>query len=179
MGAAPYPREKLNHAWELVLRSQMHDMLPGTCLPRVYQYVWNDEVIAMNSFAEVLRDAVGAVATGLDTRATGVPLVVYNPLSIAREDVVEAEAGLPAAGGVQVFDGGGTPVPTQLVSVDGEKCHFLFLAKVPSVGFAVFSVKPAQPSDKTGSSLQGTTTSLENQRYRVQVNEARRHRERF
>jgi alpha-mannosidase len=174
LGAAPYPREKLDHAWELVLRSQMHDMLPGTCLPRVYQYVWNDEIIAQNSFAEVLRDAVGAVAAGLDTRAEGTPLIVYNPLSIAREDVVEAEVKLPlpAAGGVQVFDGRGKPVPTQLLSSDGDTCHFLFLADVPSVGFAVYSVKPSGVSDSKSSPLKITSRSLENSRYRITLNDA-------
>ena len=85
IGAAPYPREKLRHAWELVLGGQFHDILPGTSLPRCYELSWNDEVIAMNCFAEVLQDAVGAVARGLDTRVEGAPLVIYNPLSIDRE----------------------------------------------------------------------------------------------
>ncbi|MGH7950367.1 MAG: alpha-mannosidase [Limisphaerales bacterium] len=175
LGAAPYPREKLNAAWELVLRSQMHDMLPGTCLPKAYEYIWNDEIIAMNSFAETLRNAVGAVATGLDTRADSAgakSLVVYNPLSIAREDVAEAQVKLSAATGVQVFDGDGNPVPTQLLSSDGEKCDFLFLAKVPSVGFAVFSVKKTADTTAPSSSLKVTDRSLENSRYRVTLNDA-------
>lgn len=172
LGAAPYPREKLNRAWELVLACQFHDMLPGTSLPKVYQYAWNDEIIAMNSFAEVLRDAVGAVATGLDTRADGMPLVVYNPLSIAREDVAEAEVNLPGAAGVQVFDGDGKPVPTQLLSNNGEKCHFLFLAKVPSVGFAVFSVKPTEAAGANNSALKVGDRFLENSRYRVTLDDS-------
>lgn len=172
LDAAPYPHDKLNHAWQLVLACQFHDMLPGTCLPKVYQYCWNDEIIAMNSFAEVLRDAVGAVATGLDTRADGVPLVVYNPLSIAREDVVEAEVKLSAAAGIQVFDGDGKPVPTQLLSLDGEKYRFLFLAKVPSIGFAVFSVKPVAAVNVYNSGLKAGDRSLENDRYRVTLNDA-------
>jgi alpha-mannosidase len=150
----------------------MHDMLPGTCLPRIYQYVWNDEIIAMNSFAEVLRDGVGAVAGGLDTRVDGVPLVVYNPLSIAREDVVEAEVKLPAAGGALVFDGNGKPLPTQLISHDGDNCHILFLAKVPSVGFGVFAVKSREKLDEKASPLKITNNSLENSRYRISLNEA-------
>ena len=34
IGAIPYPREALNEAWWLVLGSQMHDILPGTCIPK-------------------------------------------------------------------------------------------------------------------------------------------------
>lgn len=176
LGAAPYPREKLNRAWELMLRTQMHDTLPGTSLPKVYEYAWNDEVIVMNNFAEVLTGAVGAVASGLDTRADGgIPLVIYNPLSIEREDVVEATVTLPASGGardVQVYDNAGKPVPTQLLSRDGDKTRVLFLAKVPSVGFAVYSVKPATAPAAANASLKVDSRTLENSRYRVTLNNA-------
>lgn len=173
LGAMPYPREKLHHAWELVLACQFHDELPGTSLPKVYEYCWNDEIIAQNCFADVLQNAVGAVARGLDTRADGTPLVVYNPLSIAREDVVEADLDFSnAPAGVQVFDGDGRPVPTQLISTDGNQAHFLFLAKVAPVSFTVFSAQAqatAQLSD-TGA-LKVTNRSLENDRYKITLND--------
>jgi len=172
LNGTPYPHEKLNRAWELVLASQFHDSLPGTSLPKVYEYCWNDEVVAMNSFAEVLRDAVGSVAGSLDTKVSGVPLVVYNPLSIAREDVVEAEVDLASAANMQVYNAENRPVPTQLVSRDGNKCHFLFLAKVPSVGFAVFSVRTYGESKTAGGSLKLSDRSLENDRYRVTLNDS-------
>jgi alpha-mannosidase len=172
LGAAPYPREKLHHAWELVLGGQFHDMLPGTALPKAFEFAWNDEIIAMNCFAEALQDGVGGVARALDTRVNGVPLVVYNPLSIAREDVAEADVKLPGGtSSVQVFDGDGKLVPTQLVSNEDGKCHFLFLAKVPSIGFAVYSVKGEGGGEPTDA-LKVTNRSLENQRYRVTLNDA-------
>jgi alpha-mannosidase len=172
LGASPYPKEKLHRAWELVLGGQFHDLLPGTALPKAFQFTWNDEIIAMNCFAEALQDGVGGVAQGLDTRADGVPLVVYNPLSIEREDVAEAEVEFPeAATGVQVFDGDGKPVPSQFISADGGKCHFLFLAKVPSIGFAVYSVKPAS-TETSANELKVSEHSLENGRYRVTLDDS-------
>ena len=90
LGARPYPAERLYHAWDLVLGSQMHDILPGTSVPKAYVYSWNDEVIALNGFAAVETDAVGGVSAALDTRGDGASLVVYNPLSFARTDAVEA-----------------------------------------------------------------------------------------
>lgn len=181
LDGTPYPREKLNTAWGLVLRSQMHDMLPGTCLPKAYEYIWNDEIIAMNSFAEILQNSVGAVARGLDTRTDGTPLVVYNPLSIAREDVVEAElnsdAGWHAGTGVQVFDGEGKSVPTQILpserAEDVGKIRFLFLAKVPSVGFAVFSAKAQSTfDDAKATAVRVNERLLENAHYKVTLNDA-------
>jgi alpha-mannosidase len=172
LGAAPYPREKLRRAWELVLGGQFHDLLPGTSLPKAYEFTWNDEIIAMNCFAETLQNAVGGVARALDTQADGVPLVVYNPLSIAREDVAEAELEFPdSTTRLQVFDGEGKPVPTQLLSTDNGKYHFCFLAKVPSIGFAVYSVKPT--TALTLSSVpQASERSLYNARYHVRLNDA-------
>ena len=41
-GGANYPFRKLNNAWNLVLGSQFHDILPGTSIPKAYEYAWND-----------------------------------------------------------------------------------------------------------------------------------------
>src|SRR6266404_4916222 len=177
LGTAPYPREKLNRAWELVLGAQFHDILPGTCLPKAYEYSWNDEIIALNTFAAVLQDAVGAVSRALDTRTEGVPLVVFNPLSIEREDVVEAQLDDVHVGtGVQVFNGAGESVPTQMLAnendKDAGKCRFAFVAKAPSVGFAVFSVKEPTAAAARPSLLKVTERSLENERYRVTLNDS-------
>ncbi len=173
LGLAPYPREKLTRAWELVLGAQFHDILPGTCIPKAYEYSWNDEVIAMNCFAEVLQNAVGSVATELDTRASGIPLVVDNPLGIDRTDVVTAELAVPAGTAeLQVYDGAGRPVPTQMLTGGGDgRVKFLFLAHVPAMGLAVFDARPAG-APAVASALSVTERSLENARYRVTLNDA-------
>ena len=88
LGARPYPQKRLNDAWTLVMGGQFHDLIPGTSEPKAYEYAWNDEVLALSQFAGVLTSAVGAVAAGLDTRAQGTPVVVYNPLNLPRTDVV-------------------------------------------------------------------------------------------
>jgi alpha-mannosidase len=170
LGGATYPHEKLNRAWQLVLAGQMHDILPGTCLPLAYEYAWNNEIIAMNSFASVLQDAVGAVARGLDTQVAGEPLVIYNPLSIEREDVVEAEVEVDSPGSVQVVDGKGRPVPTQVLSQTNGLARILFLARVPSIGFAVYGVQ-AEKRSSSKSPLRVTDRVLENARYRVTLND--------
>ena len=166
LGAVPYPREKLHNAWQLVLGGQFHDLLPGTALPKAFEYTWNDENIAMNTFANVIQDSVGAVAHAMDTRGDGIPLVVYNPLSVAREDMVEAEMNFPTSpDAVSVTDGEGKVVPSQVTGNDGGKCHFLFLAKAPALGYATFSVKAA--SGMQTSTLKVDQRTLENDRYRV------------
>ncbi len=171
LGAIPYPRERLHNAWGLVLGGQFHDLLPGTSLPKAFEYTWNDEIIAMNTFAGVLQDSVGAVASAMDTRGDGTPLVVYNPLSIAREDVVEAELEFATApAGIAVTDAEGKTVPSQLLSFDGAKAHFLFLAKAPALGFTVFLAKPTAAT-AAATTLKVDDRTLENARYRVTLSD--------
>jgi alpha-mannosidase len=182
LGATPYPHNKLNRAWELVLGAQFHDILSGTSHPRSYEYSWNDQVIAMNSFSAVLQNSVGAVARALDTRTDGLPLVVYNPLSIEREDVVELETELEFSA-AQVCRADGTPVPTQVLPSNGAKVRLLFLARVPSIGFAVYAVKPGNSVAQVGPSassgevgtpggLRASERSIENSQYKVTLNDS-------
>jgi len=166
LGARAYPQKRLNDAWTLVMGGQFHDIIPGTSIPKAYEYSWNDEALAMNQFSGVLVDAVSAVAASMDTQAKGTALVVYNPLNIEREDLVEAAvsfaAGTPK--GVRVTGPDGREAPAQLVA--GGKV--LFAARVPAFGYAVYDVQAADaPAPST---LKVTETSLENARYRVALN---------
>ena len=168
LGAIPYPHEALYRAWDLVLGSQMHDMLPGTSVPKAYEYSWNDEVLALNQFASIAERSTAAVLSMLDTQVKGVPVAVYNPLSIEREDPVEATipitGALPEA--ITAYDPQGLPVPTQILGREGDALRVLFLAKVPSVGCAIYDLRPGS-GEAAKSALSITNNSLENARYRV------------
>jgi len=171
MGGRPYPLERLTKAWTLVMGGQFHDVIPGTATPKAYTYSWNDEVLAMNQFADVLTSATDSIASGLDTQAKGIPVVIYNPLNVAREDVVEANLSFPgdAPKVVRVVGPNGKAIPGQIVSTTGGKTKVLFLARVPSVGYAVYDVQPVDATGVQPSTLKITETSLENSRYRVQL----------
>lgn len=162
----PYPQDRLYSAWDLVLGTQMHDMLPGTSLPKAYEYCYNDYLLALNQFAHVQTDAIGAIANQLDTRAQGTPLVVQNALSIAREDVVEATVSM--TGPVTVFDAAGQPVPTQILGRKDGKTHLLFLAKVPANSFSTFDARPVAAKQVVTVVAEGT--KIESPRFRVTIN---------
>ncbi len=163
LGARAYPQQRINGAWTLVMGGQFHDIIPGTSIPQAYEYSWNDEVLALNQFASVLTSATDAVASSMNTQVPGTPIVVYNPLNIAREDVVEAAVKLPAATkAVRVTAADGSEVPAQW-----ENGKVLFLAQVPPVGYTVYGVQPAVGT--TASALKVTPTSLENARYRIKL----------
>lgn len=167
LGVAPYPQSTIYAGWDLVLGSQMHDIMPGTSLPKAYEYSWNDEVLALNQFADVAERSSAAVLSTLDTTAKGTAVAVYNALPIEREDAIEAT--IPFTGAVPeavtAYDPQGQAVPTQILGRDGNSLRVLFVAKVPSVGYAIYDVRPsAKPAS---SALVVTANSLENARYKV------------
>ncbi len=165
LGARAYPLERLNDAWTLAMGGHFHDIAAGTATPKSYEFAWNDDVIAMNQFAGVLSNATEGVAAELNTEAKGVPVVVFNQLNVAREDLVEATLDLPGGmpQAVHVNGPDGKEVPAQIS--DGK---VLFVASAPSVGYAVYDVQPGAGASE--SSLHVSKDSLENRYYRVKVN---------
>ena len=166
MGGQPYPQKRLNDAWMVALGGHFHDTGAGTATPQTYEFAWNDDVLVANQFAGVLTSATESVASALDTRGEGEPLVVFNALNIDREDLVEAELpkSIAAGGDVHVVGPGGEAIPAQLA----EK-SVLFVAKAPSVGYAVYHVVRGGSASRA-SELRVTENSLENHRYRVAIN---------
>jgi alpha-mannosidase len=169
LGARQYPTKRLNDAWTLVMGGHFHDLAAGTATPKSYEFAWNDDVIAMNQFADVLSDATEAVASALDTKTMGVPVVIFNPLNIAREDVVEASVAFPGGmpDAVHVTGPDGKEVPAQI-----SNGKVIFVASAPSVGYAVYDVQPGTGASAGERKLQVSGNALENEYYRVKINSA-------
>ena len=171
LGGAAYPRETLRQAWIRFLWHQFHDDLTGTSVPEAYAFSWNDEAIAENQFASVLTDAIGAVSRGLNTRGRGSTVLVFNPLSIEREDIVEAtvhfDGGVPDH--IRAIAPDGSEVPAQLGAVDGQTARVVFLARVPAVGCAVYDIVRSRVPNALVTGLEATATTLQNERYGIAI----------
>lgn len=169
LGGRTYPLARLNAAWTLAMAAHFHDLAAGTATPRAYEFAWNDDVIAMNQFSDVLKSAAEAASQALDTQTRGTPVVVFNQLNIPREDLVEAAVN---------FDGK-TPQAVRVTAPDGKAVpaqisngKVIFVATVPSVGYAVYDVEPAAEPSASTSDLHVTQNELENAFYRVTLNDA-------
>src|SRR3569833_310818 len=68
---------------------------------------------------------------------------------------------------ITAYDPQGQPVPTQILGHEGNSLRVVFIAKVPSVGYAIYDLR--QGSNSARSSLSVSKNSLENARYRVTV----------
>ena len=167
-----YPYKSINKAWELVLRNQFHDNLPGTSIPFAHEQGWNDGIIALNKFAGVYKDAIGTLAKSLNTDVPGVSVVVFNPLAIARTDYVEATIPeeLADVETIVVFDALGKEVPSQITTgFDGKK-RVLFQAELPAIGGSVFSFRKGI-QEKKETELVVQDGYLENGIYKVTIDD--------
>ena len=151
--------------WRQIIWHQFHDDLTGTSIPRAYEFSWNDELIALSRFSDVLTNSVNGIAAGMNTQVSGTPVVLFNPETFTASTL--AEVILPdMAAAYTVRDGKGRTVASQVVTDSkGRRC-LLFAAEVPSTGAAVYSVTPGRA--KKGPKDAGAGI-LENSVYRLRV----------
>lgn len=175
LGVQAYPQKAINDAWVRNLWQAHHDGITGTSIPNAYLYSMNDYVLVNKTLGNLLKTTTGNIVRAMDTQTEGMPVVVYNPLSFQRTDIVEARLTMPAKPeGLRVFDKDGKEVLSQISSYDEKtgEVVFLFAATVPSLGYAVYDVRFGEASQLT-SSLQMNRRSrqLSNGNYRLTLSE--------
>ncbi len=169
---APYPQAALDEAWKRTIAHQFHDDITGTSMNICYKRNWNDYCLALNRFAEEYRAGAANVAQAVDTSfVQGVAAVVVNPVQNSGERVQTVSAALPdwKKPFARVFDARGGEVPAQ-VKRGGGKVTVLFAARVPSVGYAVYDIRPSDTASTVNGSLRVTERMLENENLIVRLN---------
>lgn len=168
MGTAEYPLRELNESWKRVLLHQFHDDLPGTSIPRAYEFSWNDELISLQRFSSNLTTAVNGVASRMNTNVKGTAVVLHNTEAFPVEGV--AQITLPQMKpSYTVTDSRGRKVASQVVTDREGKRHLLVAASVPGTGFSVYSVRPG---GKATSSTPTSKNTIENSVYKVTVDKS-------
>lgn len=164
LGAGAYPKLELDTAWKRVIAHQFHDDLPGTSVERAYQRSWNDYALSLNQFSWLYETAAQQVIRQMTVPFTGgTAVAVSNPTQFARTEAVKCI--LPEFENVlyvRVENAEGEAVPSQIL--DGE---VYFTASVPANGLAVYCITAATAPYAEGSALSCTEQSLENQKYKV------------
>ena len=148
----------IEQMWRVVMLNQFHDILPGSSITRVY-----DESRAQyrELLSEVQRaqDKLRQIVFGkINTSGEGQAVVVTNSLSWERtENVFVASKRKNIRSAVDCND---VSVPVQADRRDG-RTGYLFLAKVPSMGHAVYRLSNETAAADV-SAVKVTKKSLEN-----------------
>ena len=157
-----YPEKELHEGWEVILRNQFHDILPGSSIKEVYD---DSKAEYEGIFAEnkALTDATLAhIAAGV--KAPKHSLVVYNPNSAAAYDLVTFT--VPEGMGEPAVYDGETKLAVQKTA-DG--AYVFFAAGVPGKGYKTYNVKEAAAD--TTPTMEVSTKVMENEFFKVEYNE--------
>lgn len=159
-----YPTDGFTASWRKTSFNQFHDIMCGTAIHAAYDYPHqlHDEVMAQ---ADSASDAsTKALAAQIDTRGSGIPIVVYNPLSWSRTDFVSVTspfAGQAAA--VKITDAQGHAYAGRSL---GNRLTFT-ARDVPAMGYKVFWVN--RVSKPLGSGVSINDSVVENQFFKIRV----------
>ena len=173
LAGSAYPGDDLRVAWKKVLFNQFHDIAAGSGIPVLYKDASRDYAEVRRIGQEHLHHALEAIASQVNTQGPGAAVVVFNPLSWTRTEVVEAEVQLPAgAEKVGVMPGeSDNPILTENLSGGAAgRIRVRFLAEdVPGLGYRLFVAVPASKLLPTPASLKSGPDFLENEYFRVRV----------
>jgi len=158
-----YPKEDLREGWEILLRNQFHDVLPGSALPEAFTDSRREHSQAQ-AIGERLRDkALSALARRASLPSTPKAMeravTVWNTLSWSRTDL----ASLPLDGldDVEVLGEDGLPLIQQVVETGSASKSLLFLAAdVPSMGCRTFRLRRRADARKEAGSPPGDSLSV-------------------
>ena len=171
----PYPQELMADTWKKLLFDHFHDIMPGSGIAVNYLDAKRNLEIVDRAANDTTLASLREIAAHVNTVGDGQPVLIFNPLSWQRTDVLRIEAQLstrpPQRHPVEVVDMNGQPVDTQLLSFDQEtqRAELLVRATVPSLGYKTYLVRFANEKKKTHSQLKATANTLESEFIRVKI----------
>lgn len=166
-----YRDTDLEDAWQGVMLNQFHDLLPGSGIREIYIDAMKTYKRSLDVGNFVINEALKNISQNINTSfaKNGKPVVVFNPLSWERKDVVQLELTEGDLSNYAVYNNKGIEVSSQLINVDLNKNKILFIADgVPSYGYKVYYLKAKNNSSSSGSSLPSGNT-IENEYFKVTV----------
>lgn len=176
LGAYNYPQRWLNEAWEKVMLNQFHDTISGTDIPpSIADALQRYRRIAAEGKAE-LQAALKSIAQKVNTSGEGRPILVFNPLSWERAEPVTVELQFDRkVDAIHLSDSENHSIPVQIIDQrqvgDQHLIQFMFMARVPSLGYACYWVSD-QKSKPGTSYLKASADQMENEFFQIQIDTA-------
>lgn len=173
-----YPSRDVSEAWKLTLLNETHDLLPGSGIGPIYKDAAKQYEEVFERGQRALDFSLQCLGLQLDTRGRGVPLVVYNPHSWDRTDLVTADVSALTLPSQMMAVYADESIPVQVLkspSREGAQEHatIAFVARnVPQMGLKLYRIVDASHSSVAAyDSLHSGTKPrpyLENEFFRVE-----------
>jgi len=182
----PAPSHEIEEAWEGLLYSQDHNYAMSPVAPKGAEdedVRYKESLISRAHFIsrEVIRAALGEIARAIHHQNPGRPIVVFNPLSWEREEVVSVPLADTHGQGFTITDSSGKPVRCQ-TSLPGRVLHFkamvpasgyntYYLAEQPALTRGESGLEPGRATSTSGQVADGPL-QIENEFYRLEIDQA-------
>lgn len=169
LGFSKYPTEEFKQTWQRLLQAMDHNRISGQGV--IEQNKRRLEYYKMATFVggEILRNSLRTIAENIEIKEGSqcIPIVVFNPLSWTRDDVIEAH--VTFHGDSSVFDIAkyrnvvlkdeeGKEIPFQYLSMSEgfvRDATISFNAEsIPSIGYRTFYLIPSNRTPDYGKSCQ-------------------------
>lgn len=161
-----YPQSKFVDAWRNTCFNQFHDIFDGSAIHDSYIYSKGLFDKAYSAGNGALEASLNTITKNVQTNETGIPVVVFNPLSWNRTDSVTMNPPRALAGkSVTVRDASGRVMPSHAF---GETMSFLAKG-VPSIGYKTFYLSAKSGNPQKSAALAGNT--IENEFFVVKVDQ--------
>lgn len=168
-----YSNTDFESIWKKVLFDDFHDIMPGSGVGNNYVEAADNLNDASLESGKLLNKSLDNLTANIDTRGSGVPFVVFNPLSWARTASVTVEVHTPASTQqLETTDDSGKPLLTQIVSTDPAKARTkleIMVPDVPALGYRVIHIHTVEHAQHLASSLKVDGLNAENEFFRVEV----------
>ncbi len=161
----------LAEGWQLLLRNQFHDILPGSGIRQVYEDADRHYAQVIESGQAVRSRALAALAARVGPAAQPAGILarfaVFNSLPWTRDGVVELALPTGTEGPLHVRDEAGEVCPSQPLGPG----HLLVAVRgIPAVGYRTLEVRVGAVAARA-SGLEAGSRHLQNDRLRAEIDE--------
>ena len=169
----PYPQQELENSWKLILTNQFHDILPGSSITPVFCDAMELYKKAQKKIETVKNNSIKHIVSHINTSRFGkaIPIVVVNPLSWKRSDLVRVKLPGKTGNDFNVLDNEGREIPVEInITNDGNFVETSFIAKeIPPLGYKVYSlIEQKSKMENSGLNVEGYT--IENKYHKLSIN---------
>ena len=173
LGTGAYPNARFEDTWKRVLFDMFHDVMPGSGIGVNYAEALENLNDAHRSSGAILENALDDIARRANTEGSGVPVVVYNPLSWERNGAVTIDLHAPPAGQrYEARDSSGQPLLSQTIAKrpDSEEISLEVMVKnVPPVGYETVHIVAVPAARAENSPLKISGANVENEFFRMKL----------
>jgi len=157
-----YPLDEITQAWENICFNQFHDIICGTAVHVAYDYSQQLAENVIKTAKNIITKSTEYITDMITIEGNNddlIPIVVFNPLSWVRNDIVELD--ITDFGPCSVKDIYGTEISSQIY----DNKLFFVANKVPSIGYKTYYLSKKQIDTNVGEQENIQNLVFENDRY--------------